>query len=138
MPGRQAHQTVSGLSFDVRPQAMCSRVLVVIDNLPLIHPRSMHRGVKSCISTITIVFRHSTFAGTSHLLRLQLPPVDGCPAFPVRLITWVILLGEYNAVLQAKEPIWEVRSLPSEIQGPPYSRAKVRQGPVGNCSSNMT
>lgn len=43
------------LSFGIRSQSVCRCVLVVIDNLPLVHPRSMHGRIKSFISTITVV-----------------------------------------------------------------------------------
>lgn len=107
---------VLSLSFSIRSQAVCSCVLVVIDDVPLVHPRSMHSCIKSFVSTIAVVLCHGVLAGTTHLLCLQLSPVNACPTCPVRLVVLVIFLGEDNAVLEAEESIWLVWPLPPEIQ----------------------
>ena len=49
------NSAVLSLSFGIRSQAVCSCVLVVIDNLPLVHPRSMHSRIKSFIGTLAVV-----------------------------------------------------------------------------------
>ena len=100
---------------------MCSSVLVVVDNVPLVHPRPMHNSIESIICVLPIILRHGVLTAVAHLLCLQLAPVYRSPALPVRLIVWFTLFGEHNTLLETKESIGQVWALPSEIQGPSYA-----------------